>query len=84
MQFWHYLGRSQNILFNVHRYNRHVCACVWLRHEHLLKGVDNLDLIGCFCLTELGFGNNAVKMETTATYDEKTQEFIINCPTPLS
>lgn len=24
--------------------------------------------IGCFALTELGYGNNAVEMETTATY----------------
>ena len=40
--------------------------------------------MGCFCFTELGYGNNAVKMETTATYDEKTKEFVINCPTTLS
>jgi acyl-CoA oxidase len=39
---------------------------------------------GCFCLTELGFGNNAVQMETTAHYDDKTKEFVINCPTVLS
>jgi hypothetical protein len=25
--------------------------------------------VGCFGLTELGYGNNAVEMETTATYD---------------
>jgi acyl-CoA oxidase len=37
------------------------------------KGVDSLSTIGCFALTELGFGNNAVEMETTATWDEKTQ-----------
>lgn len=35
-------------------------------------------------MTELGFGNNAVKMETTSTYDEKTKEFIVNSPTTLS
>ena len=35
-------------------------------------------------MTELGYGNNAVKMETTSTYDEKTQEFVVNCPTVLS
>lgn len=40
--------------------------------------------VGCFCLTELGFGNNAVKMETTATWDQATQEWIINCPTTRS
>jgi len=40
--------------------------------------------VGCFCLTELGFGNNAIKMETTATWDQKTQEWIIDCPTTRS
>lgn len=35
-------------------------------------------------MTELGYGNNAVEMETTATYDETTDEWIINSPTVLS
>ena len=26
--------------------------------------------LGCFCLTELGYGNNAVQMETTVTFDK--------------
>ena len=39
-------------------------------HAKLLPGIDSLDDIGCFGLTELGYGNNAVEMETTATYDE--------------
>ena len=29
-------------------------------------------------------GNNAVEMETTATYDPKTDELIVNTPTPLA
>jgi hypothetical protein len=33
---------------------------------------------------ELGYGNNAVEMETTATWDAKTKEFIIHTPTPLA
>jgi acyl-CoA oxidase len=40
--------------------------------------------MGCFCFTELGYGNNAPKMETTAIYEASTQEFTINCPTPQS
>jgi len=51
------------------------------RHHSLLKGIDDLSIVGCFALTELGYGNNAVEMETTATYDSKTDEFIINTPT---
>jgi acyl-CoA oxidase len=40
--------------------------------------------MGCFCFTELGYGNNAPKMETTAHYDPVTQEFTIHSPTTLS
>lgn len=54
------------------------------RHLAVAKGVDSLENIGCFCLTELGFGNNAVEMQTTATWDAKAQEFVINSPTVLS
>jgi len=53
-------------------------------HKELLAGIDNLNDIGCFGLTELGYGNNAVEMETTATYDQDTKEFIINTPHPLA
>merc|ERR1712029_146647 len=53
-------------------------------HSKLLKGIDNLQDIGCFGLTELGYGNNAVEMETTAIYDAKTKEFIVNTPHPLA
>ena len=41
------------------------------RHRQLFEKIDNLDIIGCFCLTELGYGNNAAEMETTITYDSK-------------
>merc|ERR1719187_995314 len=53
-------------------------------HKQLIEGIDNLQDVGCFGLTELGYGNNAVEMETTATYDKETQEFIVNTPHPLA
>ena len=53
-------------------------------HKELLEGIDNLNDIGCFGLTELGYGNNAVEMETTATYDASTKEFIVNTPNTLA
>lgn len=46
--------------------------------------IDTLEIVGCFCLTELGYGNNAVKMETTLTFDEKTKEFVVTTPTTQS
>lgn len=53
-------------------------------HDKLLDGIDSLDQIGCFALTELGFGNNAVEMQTTATYVESSDEWIIHTPTTLA
>lgn len=49
-----------------------------------MQGIDTLDDVGCFGLTELGYGNNAVQMETTATYDKSTKEFIVNTPNPMA
>ena len=47
-------------------------------------GIDTLEDVGCFGLTELGFGNNAVEMQTTAIYDKSTQEWVVNTPNPLA
>ena len=54
------------------------------RHQYMLDKIDNLSAVGCFGLTEVGYGNNAVEMETTATWDPETKEWIINTPTTLS
>ncbi len=48
-------------------------------HKQLLPLIDNLQAVGCFALTELGYGNNAVEMETTAHYENN--EFVIHTPT---
>ncbi|CAD7948481.1 unnamed protein product [Amoebophrya sp. A25] len=42
------------------------------------------DVVGCFGLSELGFGNNAVEMETTATYNKEDDTFSIHSPSVLS
>ncbi|EPB69218.1 acyl-CoA dehydrogenase, middle domain protein [Ancylostoma ceylanicum] len=41
-------------------------------------------IIGTYAQTELGHGTNLKNLETTATYDPKTEEFIINSPTITS
>lgn len=53
-------------------------------HDLLLRGIDTLEDVGCFGLTELGYGNNAVCMATVATFDQEKDEFVIQSTTPLA
>lgn len=54
------------------------------RHrEWALKAAD-LSLPGCFAMTERGHGSDVQNLETVATYDKETQEFIINSPRPTA
>lgn len=41
----------------------------------------NLEILGTYAQTELGHGTFIRGLETTATYDEKTEEFVLNSPT---
>ena len=41
-------------------------------------------IFGTYVQTELGHGTYVRGLETTATYDKKTEEFIINSPTLTS
>eukprot|EP00164_Ancoracysta_twista_P006509 GFYU01009069.1.p1 GENE.GFYU01009069.1~~GFYU01009069.1.p1 ORF type:complete len:678 (-),score=183.24 GFYU01009069.1:295-2328(-) len=41
----------------------------------------NLQVSGCFAMTEKGHGSNVRNLETIATYDASSQEFVINTPT---
>ncbi|KAI9223346.1 acyl-CoA dehydrogenase/oxidase [Blastocladiella britannica] len=38
------------------------------------------EVVGCFGMTEIGHSSNLRGISTTATYDHKAQEFIINTP----
>ena len=48
------------------------------------KDIKSLKKIGCYAQTELGHGSNVAGLETTATLDLKTDEFIIHSPTVTS
>ena len=45
-----------------------------------LPGIMNLDIPGCFAMTEIGHGSDVASIATTATYDAGTQEFVVNTP----
>ncbi|MBN9152022.1 MAG: acyl-CoA dehydrogenase family protein [Micrococcales bacterium] len=50
------------------------------RHHYLLPPLMKLELPGAFAMTEIGHGSDVASLATTATYDEATQEFVINTP----
>ncbi|QDQ94310.1 acyl-CoA oxidase [Rhodococcus sp. WB9] len=53
-------------------------------HEAYVKRLVDLDLLGCFAMTETGHGSDVQALETTATYDAAAGEFVIHSPTPSS
>lgn len=52
------------------------------RHSHYVQDIIDLKLLGCFGMTERGHGSDVQNIETTATYDPETKEFIVDSPTP--
>lgn len=53
-------------------------------HEAYVEKIINLELRGCFAMTETGHGSDVQSLETTATYDAATQEFVIHSATPTA
>ncbi|WP_066911505.1 acyl-CoA dehydrogenase family protein [Millisia brevis] len=50
-------------------------------HEAYIRPLIELELPGCFAMTETGHGSDVQSIETTATYDPTTKEFVIDSPT---
>ena len=53
-------------------------------HQAYVQKLIDLDLLGCFAMTETGHGSDVQALETTATYDPDSQEFVIDSPTPTA
>lgn len=53
-------------------------------HKAYVKKIISLEMCGCFAMTETGHGSDVQSLETTATYDPATAEFVIDSPTPTA
>ncbi|HEV2638625.1 MAG TPA: acyl-CoA dehydrogenase [Actinocrinis sp.] len=51
-------------------------------HELYLRRIIDLDLLGCFAMTEHGHGSDVQHLHTTATYDPDAGEFVVHSPDP--
>ncbi|MGQ0562503.1 MAG: acyl-CoA dehydrogenase family protein [Gemmatimonadota bacterium] len=49
-------------------------------HDKYLRAAATLELPGCFAMTETGHGSNVRDIETVASYDIGTREFVIDTP----
>ncbi|XP_039357178.1 peroxisomal acyl-coenzyme A oxidase 1 isoform X1 [Mauremys reevesii] len=58
--------------------------CTVAQQDKWLPLTYGLQIIGTYAQTEMGHGTHLRGLETTATYDPATQEFILNSPTVTS
>ncbi|RCW47207.1 acyl-coenzyme A oxidase [Halopolyspora algeriensis] len=49
-------------------------------HSRYLEPIMNMELPGCFAMTETGHGSDVQSLRTTATYDPDSEEFVVHSP----
>ena len=50
-------------------------------HERWLHAIGTLEIPGCYAMTEISHGSNVRELETTATWDGESGEFVVHSPT---
>jgi len=50
------------------------------QHDRLLRPALDVTVPGAFAMTETGHGSDVAALDTTATYDPQTEEFVIHTP----
>lgn len=50
------------------------------QREKWLPLLENYDIHGCYAQTEIGHGSDVSSLQTTATFDVKTDEFVLHTP----
>ena len=50
------------------------------QRKYWVKKFDNFEIIAAYAQTELGHGSDVAALQTTATFDVKTDEFILHTP----
>ncbi|WP_245790688.1 acyl-CoA dehydrogenase [Streptomyces monashensis] len=68
-------------ILSIH-YNLVLGSLLDAKGAHDLRPFLDMDRIGVYLCTELAHGNSAALMETTATYDPVSREFILHTPRP--
>jgi acyl-CoA oxidase len=85
------IGAVDGTLFTIMSIHYCLCGESLLRHGSLspvidryIDELDSLETIGTFLVTELGYGNNVVALQTRADYDVERGELIISTPSAES
>lgn len=71
-------GLSARLSLHTSVFGMAIASMATKRHDDILQKTKRHEIVGCFCLTELGHGSNTQEIQTTATFDNG--EFVFDCP----
>jgi len=73
-------GLSTKLVVSMALYYKTIQNLGTERHQIWKDKLENGEHIGCFGLTELAHGSDVMGIKTSAFFDTKTKEFILNTP----